>query len=137
MRKAMRWMWLAALLAVVALTLSACGGGGDSGGGDTGTTEETGASTGAGSTELHVSAKEFAYTPSEITAPADTATTIHLANEGTVEHDITIDEADVKITAQAQQEASGEVTLAAGTYTFYCSVPGHREQGMEGMLTVE
>jgi uncharacterized cupredoxin-like copper-binding protein len=29
------------------------------------------------------------------------------------------------------------VTLKAGTYKFYCSVPGHRQAGMEGTLTVQ
>jgi uncharacterized cupredoxin-like copper-binding protein len=31
----------------------------------------------------------------------------------------------------------GEIDLAAGEYVFYCDVPGHRDAGMEGTLTVE
>jgi plastocyanin len=31
---------------------------------------------------------------------------------------------------------TGKVDLAAGTYTFYCTIPGHRAAGMEGTITV-
>jgi plastocyanin len=30
-----------------------------------------------------------------------------------------------------------QLKLAAGKYTFYCSVPGHRQAGMQGTLTVK
>jgi plastocyanin len=33
--------------------------------------------------------------------------------------------------------SSISVTLKPGTYTFYCSVPGHRQAGMQGKLTVK
>ena len=36
-------------------------------------------------------------------------------------------------------EGSTELSVAldAGAYEFYCAIPGHREGGMEGTLTVE
>ena len=53
-------------------------------------------------------------------------------------HDFTIDEFDAHVAADRGETEEGGVTVdEAGTYTFYCSVPGHRSAGMEGTLTVE
>jgi plastocyanin len=38
--------------------------------------------------------------------------------------------------SSAGSKSVGKVKLADGTYTFYCTVPGHREAGMQGTLTV-
>ena len=65
--------------------------------------------------------------------------TIQVTNAGVMEHDFTIDELGI-----AEVLPSGEpvdVTLpddltVGDTYTYYCSVPGHRESGMEGTLTI-
>jgi uncharacterized cupredoxin-like copper-binding protein len=65
---------------------------------------------------------------------------ITLTNPSPVQHNITI---------QTPQGAKGGPTvgtgktstvvakLAPGKYTFYCSVPGHRQAGMQGTLTVQ
>jgi uncharacterized cupredoxin-like copper-binding protein len=131
-------MRLAALLIAGSLLLAACGGGGDDGGETGGTTGETaGTETGddGGATALSVTATEFAFDPATLSVTADEEATVELVNGGTIEHDFTIDEAGVKIAAPATETASGSFTVAAGTYAFYCSVPGHREAGMEGTLT--
>ena len=55
-----------------------------------------------------------------------------------VEHDFVIDEFDAHVVADAGETATGGFTAAAaGRFTYYCSVPGHRDAGMTGALVVE
>jgi mono/diheme cytochrome c family protein len=75
----------------------------------------------------------------EATAPAGRLT-IESPNESSVEHDISIEGNGVDERGPVVKDGGVsrlEVDLQPGEYTFYCSVPGHREGGMEGPLTVE
>lgn len=83
-----------------------------------------------------VEADEYSFEPETITAPAGEIT-FALKNAGSLEHDLTIDEADFEVRALAGQTEIDTVELEAGTYEIYCSVAGHLAAGMEGTLTVE
>jgi uncharacterized cupredoxin-like copper-binding protein len=64
--------------------------------------------------------------------------TIVLENAGALEHSFLVDELGVKI-EHVQPGQSGSATFtpqAAGSYVFYCDIPGHREAKMVGTLTV-
>jgi uncharacterized cupredoxin-like copper-binding protein len=128
-----RWVRLGGLLVATVILLAACGGGGGDGGGDGG---EGGGGGDGGAATVAVTGSEFKYDPSTLSAPADTEVTVELTNAGTIEHDFSLDEANLKVLVQATETQTGTFNLPAGTYTFYCSVPGHREAGMEGTLTV-
>jgi uncharacterized cupredoxin-like copper-binding protein len=63
---------------------------------------------------------------------------LSLHNAGRIVHNLTIDELGVQVIVSPGR--TGSVTLPAvppGTYTFYCSVSGHRLAGMFGTLTVK
>ena len=90
-----------------------------------------------GAREVEMTATDFAFDPDEITAEAGEDLAIVLTSEDLL-HDFTIDELDAHVAADRGETATGGFTAdEAGTYTYYCSVPGHREAGMEGALTVE
>jgi plastocyanin len=62
-----------------------------------------------------------------------------LDNRDVIVHDVTVEGVNNDqpiVTADADSTGTGTVELDEGTYTYYCSVPGHREAGMEGTLTV-
>src|SRR5581483_8970507 len=94
------------------------------------------AATGAGGA-VTVSAKEYSFTPGQLTAPSGIVT-ITLDNVGTVKHTFAIEgnSSFKELQAEAGAKDSGKVKLRPGTYTFYCSDLGHRGSGMEGKLTV-
>jgi plastocyanin len=63
-----------------------------------------------------------------------------LENAGKQPHNLTITGPQVSNeatpTIPGGKSASIDVTLARGTYELYCSVPGHKELGMDAKLTV-
>jgi plastocyanin len=82
---------------------------------------------------------ELAYTQKALTAPAGDDTIV-LDNPQVIAHDVTIAEGSNVIgqtELTTKSEVSKAVNLKPGSYVFYCSVPGHREAGMEGQLTVK
>jgi plastocyanin len=82
----------------------------------------------------------LAFTSDEATAKAGEVT-VNFTNSSPVPHDVRIEDEGGKdiggteVTSEGSD--SGEVKLKPGTYTFFCSVPGHRQAGMEGTLTVK
>jgi plastocyanin len=136
------------LIAVIALAgsvLAACGDDDDDDGDDTTaaatTTTDTAAGGGGGASTLDVSAPAGAleFDQTDLTATAGSVT-INFDNPASISHDVKVeDSAGEELGGTdlvAQGDASATIDLQPGSYTFFCSVPGHREAGMEGTLTV-
>jgi plastocyanin len=83
-------------------------------------------------------AGQLAYDSKQLSAKAGKVT-IDFTNASPVEHDVAIAQGS-SVVGQTPVFTGGSksvtVTLKPGTYTFYCTVPGHRQAGMEGTLTV-
>ena len=139
-------------LALAALALVACGSSSSST--STSTSEETSAGKeesseggkeagGGGSGTVSVEANpegSLEFEESSISAKAGNDT-LEFTNESPVPHDVKIENSKgeevggVEIVSEGTESAS--VELEPGEYTFFCSVPGHRQAGMEGTLTVK
>ena len=87
------------------------------------------------SPRLGVEATEMAYSPSEVAVAAGPVEVV-LANTGRVLHDLRIEGQPFIMEAAPGRVATGMVALDAGRYRIFCSLPGHREAGMEGTLEV-
>lgn len=147
---------LAALLALAlaSVALVACGGGSSSSSEETATETSAGAAAesgeksggekaGGGESVVELEADpsgELSYTVAEASAKSGTVT-VEFNNPQGLTHDVAIEnekgETVGKTDLVAQGEASTTVKLKPGTYKYYCTVPGHREAGMEGTLVVK
>src|SRR5262245_61385994 len=125
------------LPALCALLLAACGPGGQQ------------------SSGVQVAASEFRFEPNSLTLPAGQPTVLTFKNAGQTLHDFTIvsgpgiptpaamamdrtqDRSPYHVAAEAGKAVTLTLDLPAGSYTFICSVQGHRELGMQGTINVQ
>jgi plastocyanin len=110
---------------------------GAAGGGE----EAKGGSEGSASTlDIEAASSGLAYTSKTATAKAGKVT-LDFNNPQPLAHDVAIESSSGEVVGQTELATEGEssavVNLKPGTYKFFCTVPGHREAGMEGTLTVK
>ena len=95
----------------------------------------------AGATELALAADpggNLAFDQTSLEAPAGEVSIV-LTNDSPVPHNVAIEGNGVDVEGEIFSGGGTKTTTATATpgeYVFYCSVPGHREAGMEGTLTV-
>ncbi|CAM3765372.1 hypothetical protein GCM10009865_06760 [Aeromicrobium ponti] len=104
---------------------------------------------------LTVNPSEYSYTPEEISLNKGQEASITLNNQDHADHDIEIkkiaikkkdsghhanhgvSKADFHLHASSNSSATLTFTpLETGVYEFYCSIPGHKENGMTGTIKV-
>jgi plastocyanin len=95
----------------------------------------------AASTSLTLAANpegQLSYNTKQLSAKAGKVT-ITMTNMAPEEHNVTVAKGSTVLGATPTFQGGSKtltLNLKPGTYTFYCSVPGHRQGGMEGTLTV-
>ena len=140
-----------AAVAMAGFGLAACGGDDSSSSATTAAAESTsttsteaagGGGGGSGGT-IAIAADPsgaLAFTKTNITAPAG-SDTIDFENASSTGHNVEIEDSSGEDIAETDTITDGKTSTTAdlqpGTYTFYCAVPGHREAGMEGTITVK
>jgi cytochrome c oxidase subunit II len=90
-----------------------------------------------GARRIEVDSTSFEFDPEEITVTVGEDVAIVMSSDDVL-HDFTIDEIDVHVAADRGETDEGGLRAdEPGEYTYYCTIAGHREAGMEGTLLVE
>lgn len=142
----MKKLAVAFALILASFALVACGGSSNNSSSSAESTAESTATEAEGGSAGSAAAVDF-ETGEGLTYTSDTATakagkvTVNFTNSQPLTHDVAIEDSSGKTIGQTELIAEGSdstvVDLKPGEYTFYCTVPGHREAGMEGTLTVK
>ena len=87
--------------------------------------------------QVTITSHDIYFDPKEVTIPANTDVMVELPNEGVTLHNFSIDELGIDVDIQPGQTEQTVINAPPGTYEYYCNVPGHRQAGMVGTLTVQ
>src|SRR5919112_902010 len=85
---------------------------------------------------VDIVAQDILFEPKELTIPANTDVTVNVPNEGAAPHNFSIDALGIDVDIAPGATEQVVINAPAGEYEFYCNVPGHKEAGMVGTLTV-
>ena len=129
------------VMVALSLPIGCAGRGGGEGGNGSGGGEEAlpGAKDSVVKT-IRIEETEFRLEPAEITLDKPGTYVLEAVNSGDTVHALEVEGQGIEEKTeeiQPGQNAKLGVELAAGTYELYCPVGGHKEEGMEGMLTVK
>ena|SRR5947209_6139820 len=139
----------AVLFLSITLAVAGCGGSSSAGTSSSATTTSTAApsassasgSSGGGSLSVAADPSgQLKFDKTSLSASAGSVA-INFANHAPVGHNLTVASSSGAVIGATPtfEGASKTLTLKLkpGTYTFYCSVPGHRQGGMQGTLVVK
>lgn len=86
--------------------------------------------------EIEMMGSDFKFNPAQISLQPGEKVKVIFKNTGEARHDFVIEglNTKTKVIAPGTSDTVEFTAPDTGTYTFYCSVPGHREAGMEGKL---
>ncbi len=126
-----RILWAAALVGAVVLALAACG--------PSAPGSAASGAPGAGAGAIDVTAVDYRFEPSSLTAQAGSVT-FQVHNAGAAEHEFEVMQGD-NVLGEVEGLVPGltksvTVSLAPGTYTYICRLAGHDQLGMKGTLVV-
>jgi plastocyanin len=148
----MKKVAVAFALILAALALVACGSSSSDSSStesksQSGTSTESGEGSAEGGSAGSAAALDIEAAPSGLAFASDTTeakagkVTVNFTNPQPLTHDVAIEDSSGKTIGKTELIAEGSdsttVDLKPGEYTYYCTVPGHREAGMEGTLTVK
>ena len=86
---------------------------------------------------IEIEAFDLGFTPATIEVEAPGRYEITLNHTGAIPHDVTFADGATSGMVDGGQSGTMEVDIPAEGLTFICSIPGHAQAGMEGVVTVK
>jgi len=89
--------------------------------------------------EITVEGNEYAFIPSVLTVKKGEEVKVTFKNTGKFPHNFTIADLNVKSNTiePGEQDSVTFTPDKVGTFAYICTVPGHADKGMKGILTVQ